>query len=156
MTPALVDAAIVIGTTLAATVFLLIFSGQLHDTTAGSLIARSPAPAYDPIVTAQPSPAQSLIDHPTPSPQTSRPPASPSPTEDSSPADDTTIQATIDKKIQDSADLAYPITVAVSSGSVTLDGTVPSKEVKERIEKLVRTVRGVKQVDNQIVVISGN
>ena len=163
MTASLIDAAIVIGTTLATTLLLLLISGQLQDTTAGNLIARSAAPALEPIVTASPTPGQSLIGSPTPSPQTSRATASPTPS--STPAeneaatsvtDDATIQAAIEKKFQDNADLSsLGITVTISGGTVTMVGTVPSDEVKEKIEKLVRTVKGVKQVDSQIVVVSG-
>ena len=147
---------------LASTLFLLLISGQLQDTTAGDLIARSAAPALEPIVTAQPTPPQSLIGPPTPSPQPSRSAASPTPL--STPVkdeaatnitDDTTIQAAIDQKFQDNADLSsFGITLTVSGGTVTLVGTAPSDEVKGKIEKLVRTVKGVKLVDNQIVVVS--
>lgn len=163
LTGAFLNAAIVIGTTLATTLLLLLISGQLHDTTAGNVIARSTAPALEPIVTGQPIPEQSLISHPTPSPQPTRAAASPTPTATpaendatNNVADDTTIQAAIDKKLQDNADLlSFGITATISDGTVTVVGTVPSDEVKEKIEKLIRTVKGVKQVDNQIVVISG-
>lgn len=160
MTGAFLDAAIVIGATLATTLLLLLISGQLHDTTAGSLIARSPAPALDTIVTGQPTPEQSLIGHPTPSPQASRAAASPTPADldnDTNVTDDTTIKAAIDKKLQDIAELlSYGLTITISRGTVTVVGTVPSDEVKEKIEKLVRAVKGVKQVDNQMVVVNGN
>jgi hypothetical protein len=162
MTRAFLDAAIVIATTLATTLLLLLISGQLRDTTAGSLIARSAAPALDPVVTEQPAPEQSSISHPTPSPPANR--ATPSPTAPvadrennatTDVTDDTTIKAAIDKKLQDIAELSpYAITITISRGSVTVVGTVPSDEVKEKIEKLVRAVKGVKQIDNQVVVVS--
>lgn len=159
---ALLDAGIVIGTTLATTLLLLLISSQLHDTTAGTLIARSAAPALDPIVTAQATPEQSPISHLTPSPPASRATASPTAAVSASEndattnvADDTAIKAAIDKKLQDIAELSpYAITITIDRGSVTVVGTVPSDEVKEKIEKLVRAVKGVKQVDNQIVVVS--
>ena len=161
LSASLVDAAIVIGATLATTLFLLLISGQLHDTTAENLIAQSPAPASSPIVAAQPTPTpeQSLIGHATPSPQPSRSAASPGPAESETTAnapDDAAIQAAIEKKLQDNADLSsFGITITISGGTVTVVGTVPSDEAKEKIEKLVRAVKGVKQVDNQIVVVSG-
>jgi hypothetical protein len=125
-------------------------------------MARSAAPALDPVVTGQPAPEQSSINHPTPSPSANR--ATPSPTAavadpendaTTNVTDDTTIKAAIDKKLQDIAELSpYAITITISRGSVTVVGTVPSDEVKEKIEKLVRAVKGVKQIDNQIVVVS--
>ena len=163
MTASLIDAAILIGTTLATTLFLLLLSGQLYDTTAGNLIARSAAPAPEPIVTGQPTPEQSLLGSRTASPQPSRsaasPTLSPAAAENetaTSVTDDTTIQAALDKRFQDNTDLSLSgITATISNGTVTLVGTVPSDEVKEKIEKLVRTVKGVKHVDNQIVVLIG-
>jgi hypothetical protein len=162
MSGALVDAAILIGTTLATTLLLLLISGQLHDTTAGTLIARSAAPAL-PLATAQPTPEQSSISHPLSSPQFSSSPASPRPTASTEEneatanlSDDSTIQATIDSKLQDNADLSsFGLTVTISGGAVTMVGTVPSDEVKTKIEKLVRAVKGVKHIDNQIVVVTG-
>lgn len=157
MTASLIDAAIVIGATLATTLLLLLISGQLQDTTAGNLIARSAPPALG---TTQPTSAQWLPVPPTPSPQPSRSAASPTPspipTETASDiTDDATVKVAIDKKLQDNPDLSpFSITFAINDGSVTLDGIVPSDELRAKIEKLVRTVRGVKQVDNQIAVIS--
>ena len=164
MSGALVDAAIVIGTTLATTLFLLLLSGQLHDTTAGDLVAQSPAPASGSIIAGQPTPEQSLLVHSTPSPLPTRPAVSPSPT--AAPTeneiadnvtDDATIQAAIDKKLQDNADLSSLNVIAtVTAGKVIVVGTVPSDELKEKIEKLLRAVKGVQHVNNQIAVVSGN
>jgi DNA-binding transcriptional ArsR family regulator len=55
MTGAFFDAAILIGATLATTLLLLLISGQLHDTTAGTLIARSAAPLLEPLGLSQPT-----------------------------------------------------------------------------------------------------
>jgi len=40
--------------------------------------------------------------------------------------------------------------VSVSSGEVTLDGTVPSREHKRRAEDLVDSLSGVKHVQNNL------
>jgi hyperosmotically inducible protein len=44
------------------------------------------------------------------------------------------------------------ITATVADGKVTLTGTVKTDQLKHQVEKLVRAVKGVKTVDNQIVV----
>lgn len=163
MTGAFFDAAILIGATLATTLLLLLISGQLHDTTAGTLIARSAAPLLEPLGLSQPTPEQSSISHPTPSPQFTSSPASPKQTASTgenqataSVTDDSTIQAIIDSKLQDNAEFsAFSITATVNDGTVTVVGTVPSDEIKTKIEKLIRAVKGVKLIDNQIVVVSG-
>jgi osmotically-inducible protein OsmY len=39
-------------------------------------------------------------------------------------------------------------------GKVTLTGTVKSEALKSQLDKTIRAIKGVKQVDNQIVVMS--
>lgn len=69
--------------------------------------------------------------------------------------DDATIQSNIEKKLSDDPKMAaLGITVSVLDGKVTLIGSVESREVKNRVERLAR-IKGVKSVDNQINV-SGN
>ena len=165
MSGAVFDGTIVVITTLVTTLFLLLISGQIHDTTAGSLIARSAAPV---VINGQPTPEPSLPGHPSPSPSPSTQPTrsatSPAPTPTitenepvTNATDDATIQAAIDKRLQNNGALSSSdITATVTDGKVTLVGTVSSDEVKEKIEKLVRGVKGVKQIDNQIVVVSEN
>jgi hypothetical protein len=150
----------VIVSTLLTTVLLLAISGQIRDTTAADLIAQSPAPLPDRLTTqATPQPSLSAHAAPTPSAQPSRATATPA-QEEATPAtvgasDDTAIQAAIDKKLQDDSSLsALGITATVSNGKVILVGTAPSDEMKVQVEKLVRAIKGVKQIDNQIVVIS--
>ena len=67
--------------------------------------------------------------------------------------DDSTIQSEIDKRILDDPNLStLGVTVSVISGKATLIGTVKSEAVKSQFERLVRAVKGVKDVDNQIIV----
>src|SRR4030095_3282877 len=154
MSPALRDAAIVAGTRVATTLFLLLLSGQLSDTTSGTLIARSAPPALS-LYNASPSPLTSPAG-PTPTPQVrhedaASPSPAPSAAESETAPDDSTIQAAIDRKFQDSGDLgSYGLTVTISDGVVTVVGTVPSDEVKGKVERLIKSVKGVKRVDNQI------
>ena len=66
------------------------------------------------------------------------------------------IQAEIDKRIADDRNLSkLDVTATVTNGRVILVGTVPTNELKSRIEKLARAVKGVKEVDNQIAAVSG-
>ena len=156
-----VDAAIVIVSTLLTTVLLLAISGQLRDTTAAGLIAQSSAPALERITAPTPQASLPLLANagPAPGAERSRPSASPTPA-DATPAaadapDDTEIQAAVDKKLQADPKLSLlGITTTVSEGKVMLVGTAPSDEMKAQVEKLVRGIKGVKQVDNQIVVIT--
>ena len=71
------------------------------------------------------------------------------------PNDDSSIQASIDKQLTDDTTLStLPVTATVMNGKVTLMGTVKTDGLKSQVEKVVRRVRGVKAVDNQISVIA--
>ena len=68
---------------------------------------------------------------------------------------DSTIQAAVDKKLADDPEIStLGITASVLNGKVMLVGTVKTDEMKTRIERMVKQIKGVKNVDNQISVIS--
>lgn len=67
---------------------------------------------------------------------------------------DSTIQAAVDKKISDNPDIStLGITASVLDGKVMLLGTVKTEALKTQVERLVKQIKGVKSVDNQISVI---
>jgi len=68
---------------------------------------------------------------------------------------DSTIQAAVDKKLSDDPAISpLGITASVLNGKVMLLGTVKTEAMKAQIEKMVKQVKGVKDVDNQISVIA--
>jgi hyperosmotically inducible protein len=68
---------------------------------------------------------------------------------------DSTIQAAVDKKLSDDPEIStLGITATVLNGKVMLIGTVKTEELKTRIERMVKQIKGVKSVDNQISVIA--
>jgi hypothetical protein len=151
---ALADAAIIGGATLATTLFLLFISGQIQDTTSGNLTW---SPARQTSATAKQTPQPSPLAHPSPSASLATPmPVAPEGGATADVPDDAAIQAEIDKGIADDRNFSkLDITATVTNGKVILVGAVPTNELKTRIEKLVRAVKGVKDVDNQIVVVTG-
>lgn len=67
---------------------------------------------------------------------------------------DTSIQTTIDKRLTDDPTFSsLGITATVLDGKVTLLGTVKTQELKDQVERMVKQVKGVKSVDNQITVL---
>ena len=67
---------------------------------------------------------------------------------------DSTIQTEIDKRlIDDPTFSSLGITATVINGKVTLLGTVKTDALKAQVERMVRQVKGVKEVDNQIIVM---
>ena len=74
----------------------------------------------------------------------------------SSGTDDSAIQSAIDKKMAEDATLStVGVTATVLDGKVTLIGTVDTQALKNQVERLVKTVRGVRTVDNQIIISGG-
>jgi len=68
---------------------------------------------------------------------------------------DSTIQAAVDKKISDDPEIStLGITASVVNGKVMLIGTVKTEALKTQIERMMKQVKGVKEVDNQISVIA--
>ena len=68
-------------------------------------------------------------------------------------SNDSSVQSEVDKRIMDDPNLAtVGVTVSVLDGKATLMGTVKSESVKAEFERLVRSVKGVKSIDNQIIV----
>jgi BON domain len=110
------------------------------------------APAQQPpVIIQQPAPVTQ------PAPIVIAPPAggSTQPSTSAPANDDMTIQMNIDKQLTDDpAFSSLGITASVINGKVTLLGTVKSDALKSQVEKMVRRVKGVKAVDNQITVIA--
>jgi len=147
------NAGILAATTALTTVLLLAISGQIYDTTNANLVPNSPSPSFAQVINTS-SPSPTLTPTPTRSPRAGNTP-SPEAEPSSTPTpDDTEIQAAVDRKLNGDASLgALGITATVNEGKVILVGTAPTDELKIKVEKLVRSVRGVKQVDNQIAVV---
>ena len=115
-------------------------------------VVQQPAQQPPVIIQQQPAPATTQ-----PAPIIVTPPAGG--TTAPAPADttniDSTIQAAVDKKLADDPEIStLGITASVLNGKVMLVGTVKTEELKTRIERMVKQIKGVKDVDNQISVLS--
>jgi hypothetical protein len=70
------------------------------------------------------------------------------------PPDDATIQAQIEKALSSDATLSQSdVSTLVEGGHVTIVGSVRSTEIKQRVERAVRSVKGVTAIDNQLVIL---
>jgi BON domain-containing protein len=112
-------------------------------------VVQQPAPAQQPpVIIQQPAPVTTQ-----PAPIVVTPPAggTTAPTEANH---DSAIQSAIDKRLTDDTTFSsLGITATVLDGKVTLLGTVKTQTLKDDIEHMVRQVKGVKSVDNQITVL---
>ncbi len=110
-------------------------------------IVQQPAPQQQqpPVIIQQPAPAQAPI--------IITQPAATAGGSTSRASEDSAIQLDIDKRIND--DPTYStlgLNVTVIDGKATLMGTVRTDSLKSQIEKMIRSVRGVRDIDNQIIV----
>ena len=149
-------AAIVVGVVaLAAIAVLFLMNRQQQDANANvasqppqTTIVQQPA-QQPPVIVQQPGaatqPAPVIVNNP-------GAPASGG-TATSGAPDDSSIQAAIDKKLGNDPNLSsLGIYVTVANGKATITGTVRSEAVKAQVERAVRSVKGVKSVDNQIII----
>ena len=93
---------------------------------------------------------------PTPTATATQPSESPEPAGETAAAtvDDATIQAQIERASRSDPALAnLDVSTIVEGGRVTIIGSVPSPETKQRVERAIRAIRGVLAIDNQLVVI---
>jgi len=101
----------------------------------------SPSPKSSPSVTTSPSPANQVS------------PSTPGGETVSEPIDDATIQSHIESALAGDQALAkLDVSTLVENGKVTIVGSVKSAELKQRVEKTIRGIKGVTGVEDQLVV----
>jgi hypothetical protein len=161
MSGATVGVIVVVAIALVTIVVLFLMNGRSPDTSNDNLAAQQ-QPAQQPVIVQQPAQQQQppvIIQQPAPAtqqpPVINNQPAASGGGSAPNTSNDGAIQTAIDKKIGDDPTLSsLAITATVLDGKVTLTGTVKSEALKSQIDRAIRAVRGVKQVDNQIVVMS--
>ena len=149
---------VVVAIALITIVVLFLMNGQNTDTTNENLVAQQPA-QQQPVIIQQPAQQQQppvIIQQPaTTAPQ--QPPViinqpAAGGTAPSNNSNDGAVQSAIDKKIGDDPTFStLGITATVFDGKVTLTGTVKTEGLKTQVERMIRAIKGVQQVDNQIV-----
>lgn len=113
------------------------------------LVVQQPPMQQPPIIVQQPAqtqPAPVIIEQPAPA--TSAPVVVPPA---NSGTDDATLESKLNKSYTDDADLVG-ITVTVINGKATLIGSVKTQALKDRAERLAMAVKGVRNVDNKLMV----
>ena len=151
---------VVVAIALITIVVLFLMNGQQTDTTNANLAQQQPA-AQQPVIVQQPAQQnQPPVIIQQPAPAANQPPVvinQPAPAGGSAPvnnSNDGAVQTAIDKKISDDPALSsLGITATVLDGKVTVTGTVKSEALKSQVDRTLRAIKGVKQVDNQIIVM---
>lgn len=165
-------AVIVIGSVALVTLlFLFILNRQQDNVTEVNANVRTgaaPTPVQQPVIIEQaPQPQTPIIIQQPATTTTTQPPiiieqpapaaAPPASTTTTSGADkDAAIQSEIDRRMAEDANLStLGVTATVLDGKVTLIGTVESPALKSQVERMVKAVKGVRSVDNQVIVTAG-
>jgi flagellar basal body-associated protein FliL len=145
---AVLAAVVILVVALAAIIILFVMNRQQQDTTNANLASQPPQttivqqPAQQPpVVVEQPAPV--IVNNPI---------ATGGSTTANAP-DDSSIQAAVDRKLSNDPNLSsLGVYATVANGKATLTGTVKTEGQKAQVERAVRNVKGVKSVDNQIIV----
>jgi hypothetical protein len=137
-----------------ATLIALLLTSRPYDPTNSTFGAQQTVPQAPVAIPSasqgspQPTPTQTAIALETPQPAS---------TTASAPTDDAAIQAQIEKALNaDSALAQADVSTIVEGGRVTIVGSVRSGEMKQRVERTIRAIKGVASVDNQLVVIASS
>lgn len=134
-----------------ATFLALFITSRPFDPGTASLAPQQIVPAGPAL---SPSPKTSPTISPTPQ---AKPSAQSSPSissgEVTAPVDDASVQSHIDAALAADPALAkLDVSTLVENGKVTIVGSVRSAELKQRVERSIRGIKGVASVDNQLVV----
>lgn len=153
----MVGVLVVVAIALITMLVLFWMSSQSTTDPNANMVAQQPPPTVVQQAPAQQPPV--IIQQPAPATQPPiiiSPPAGGTTESSSAPVnDDSTIQLNIDKQLTNDPEFSsLGITATVLNAKVTLLGTVKSEALKSQVEKMVRGVKGVKQIDNQIMVVS--
>jgi BON domain-containing protein len=153
---ATVGVIVVVAIALITILVLFLMNSQTNDNLNENLALQQQAPPPQTTIVQQPAQQQPpVIIQQAPAAPAQAPIIVNNPPATASGTDDGAIQTAIDKRLLDDPNLStLGITVTVLNGKATLLGTVKSETLKSQIERVIRAVKGVKDVDNQITVSS--
>ena len=143
----------VIGAAALATFIALFLTSRPYDPMNSTLAPVQTVPSGSLAIQPSPKPSPTI----SPSPQQNLAGGvvlSPEPTVETAPvSDDAGIQSQIERTLASDPILSrLDVSTLVEGGKVTIVGSVRSADLKQRVEKTLRSVKGVISVDNQLVV----
>src|SRR5205814_8934949 len=134
-----------------ATFVALFITSRPYDPTTASLAPQQTVPAGSGF-TPSPKPSPSTSATPQTKPSIEPTPAVPAGETSNVPPDDSSIQSHIDSTLAADPTLSkLDVSTLVENGKVTIVGSVRSTEIKQRVEKVIRSIKGVTNIDNQLV-----
>ena len=132
-----------------ATFLALFLTSRPFDPMSASVAPQQVVPA-GPALSPSPKSSASVTPLSTPTPATPSVPSGEIATEA---PDDATIQSLIESTLAEDPNLAkLDVSTLVDNGKVTIVGSVRSADLKQRVERAIRSVKGVSGIDNQLVI----
>jgi hypothetical protein len=115
------------------------------------VIVQQPLTQPTPIIIEQPAAPPVIIQQQAPPTTTTAPATAPPPA--SSGTDDTSLQMKVETVFRDDPDISVSNIIAtVLDGKATLTGEVKNSALKQKAERLVRTIKGISSVENKVTV----
>lgn len=143
-------ALVVIGAATLATFIALFLTSRPYDPMNSSVQPQQSVPQGQLQLQSTPTPSPSQTPTANPTASVSQEPSETATT----PPDDATIQHEIEQALHSDSALAdLDISTIVEGGRVTVVGSVRSSDLKQRIARTIRGIKGVSSIDNQLVVI---
>ena len=143
-------ALVIIGAAALATFLALFLTSRPYDPMNSTVQPQQSVPQGQLQLQSTPTPSPSTS--PTAKPTVSAAESSGEPAQP--PPDDATVQQEIEQALHSDSALAdLDISTIVEGGHVTIVGSVRSPELKQRVVRVVRGIKGVSSIDNQLVVI---
>ncbi|HEV8140380.1 MAG TPA: BON domain-containing protein [Pyrinomonadaceae bacterium] len=143
-------ALVLIGAAALATFFALFLTSRPYDPMNSTVQPQQSVPQGQLQLQSTPTPSPSTS--PTAKPTASAAESTVEPAQP--PPDDATVQQEIEQALHSDSALAdLDISTIVEGGRVTIVGSVRSVELKQRVVRVVRGIKGVGSIDNQLVVI---
>jgi BON domain len=141
----------VIGAATLATFVALFLTSRPSDPMNSTIAPVQTVPAGSLALQPSPKPSPTI----SPSPKQNQPATAPPSPETASETvpDDAGIQSQIERTLASDPTLSkLDVSTLVEGGKVTIVGSVRSTDLKQRVERALRSVKGVASVDNQLVV----
>jgi len=143
----------VIGAAALATFIALFLTSRPYDPMNSTLAPGQTVPAGSLALGPSPKPSATISPSPPPNVAVDETPTPERPVETVTVPDDAGIQFQIDRTLTADPVLSkLDVSTLVEGGKVTVVGSVRSPDLKQRVEKTIRSIKGVVNVDNQLVV----
>ena len=151
-------AAIVVGAVALVTILFLFLMKNQQDMANNNTPVSTTQPQQQPIIVQQPPQASQqpiVVQQPPAAQPVVVQQGSSDSAATSNGTDDLSVQSIVDRRLSEDPTFAsLGVTALVANGKVTLTGTVKSDALRSRVEREIKNIKGVREVENKIIVMT--